>query len=231
MRKIIGAVLLLVLLVWGSPALADSGSQAEEEWARIDAQVNADYEAGKLMGDKGNEQQLLPSAEDEAMASSGGKGGDGAGTGTKKGFIGTYPERKGVILVTPDALLGLIPTGHAGIVYSKNVAIEAVTWSVKELDNSWYKNKSQAYGVTVKGTTAKQDAKAADWAHDQLGKPYNVFYFNVDQRDSFYCSQLVWAAFLDTASIDLNTEAKGKAIHPMELVDGPKTRTIYKMRP
>ncbi len=67
MRKIIGAVLLLVLLMWGSPALADSGSQAEEEWARIDAQVNADYEAGKLKGDKGNEQQLLPSAEDEAM--------------------------------------------------------------------------------------------------------------------------------------------------------------------
>lgn len=115
--------------------------------------------------------------------------------------------------------------------YSKNVAIESIDKGVSRLGNTWYKDKKQAYGVTVIDTTSKQDARAADWASRQVGKPYNINYLNVDQRDSFYCSQLVWAAFLDTASVDLNTKDNGKMIHPMELVEGPKTRTIYKMRP
>lgn len=157
-------------------------------------------------------------------------GGGGKGTGTKKSYIGTYPERKGVILVTPDAISGLITTGHAGIVYSPKRAVEAVAWEVKMLSNNWYKNKSQAYGVTVRRTSMDQDKAAAEWAKRQVGKPYSLQYWNIDRRDKFYCSHLVWAAFKHTAGIDLNTSQFGIAIHPLELVATPQTTVVYVMR-
>lgn len=80
-------------------------------------------------------------------------------------------------------------------------------------------------------TNASQDATTADWAIRQVGKPYSLQYWNINRRDKFYCAHLVWAAFRDTAGVDLNTRAYGAAIHPMELVGNPKTAVIYKMRP
>lgn len=80
-------------------------------------------------------------------------------------------------------------------------------------------------------TNASQDATTADWARRQIGKPYSLQYWNINRRDKFYCAHLVWAAFKDTVGVDLNTNAHGEAIHPMELVDNPKTAVIYKMRP
>ena len=52
-------------------------------------------------------------------------------------------------------------------------------------------------------------------------------------RAKFYCSQLVWAAFLDNYNIDLNTMAFANStipsnpIHPMELVWTDETNLIY----
>lgn len=80
-------------------------------------------------------------------------------------------------------------------------------------------------------TNASQDATTADWARRQVGKPYSLQYWNINRRDKFYCAHLVWAAFRDTAGVDLNTRAYGATIHPMELVGNPKTAVIYKMRP
>ena len=211
-----------------APAVAET-NPVEEEWAKISEKVNSDAEQGLLAPDKGASVLEVSPSGAQPMSSSG--GGGGKGTGTRKGHIGTYPERKGVILVTPDAISGLIPTGHAGIVYSSETAIEAVAWSVKALNNNWYDNKTQAYGVTVRTTSRSQDRAAADWAKRQVGKPYSLQYWNINRRDKFYCAHLVWAAFKDTVGVDLNTNAYGEAIHPMELVDNPKTAVIYKMRP
>ena len=210
-----------------APAMAET-NPAEEEWARINEKVNRDAEQGLLGPDKETPILEASPSGSQPMSSS---GGGGKGTGTRKGYIGTYPERKGVILVTPDAFSGLIPTGHAGIVYSRETAIEAVAWNVKALNNKWYEDKTQAYGVTVRATSRSQDRAAADWARRQVGKPYSLQYWNINRRDKFYGAHLVWAAFNDTDGVDLNTKAYGAAIHPMELVDTPKTAVIYKMRP
>lgn len=141
---------------------------------------------------------------------------------------GTYPTRKGVILVTKDKYKGLIPTGHAAIVWSDKSVIEAVYNEVKWGKNNWYSTKKTCYGLSVKGTTAKNDRGAANWCREQIGKPYNFNYLDVETRSKFYCSQLVWAAYKDRHGVNLNTSQFGKAVHPMELVKSSKTKMIYK---
>lgn len=145
-----------------------------------------------------------------------------------EGF-GKYPRRKGVILVTKDKYKGLIPTGHAAIVYSQTQVVESLSKGVTVGKNNWDKSKNTCYGVTVKGTSTRQDAVAANWCYlqYQYRRPYNFNYTDVKTREKFYCSQLVYAAFLDYYGIDLNTPAFGVAIHPMELVNTNKTTKIY----
>lgn len=141
---------------------------------------------------------------------------------------GRYPTRKGVILVTKDKYKGLIPTGHAAIVWNKSNVIEALSKGITWGNNNWNIRKKTCYGVSVKSTTINNDRGAANWCRDQMGKPYNYNYFNVKTRSKFYCSQLIWAAYKDKYGVDLNTSKFGKAIHPMELVETPKTKVIYK---
>ena len=138
-----------------------------------------------------------------------------------------YPIRKGVILVTSDAYKGLIPTGHAAIVYNKKKVVESLSGGVQKGSNNWYSSHTTCYGVTTIDTTVAMDAYVADWCATQIGKKYNWNYFNVDTRKKFYCSQLVWAGYLDKENINLNTKKFGRAVHPMELVSTGKTATIY----
>ena len=229
MKKLLGNLVAVALGLFGQAAVAHADDQQSEEeaWAQLNAQINADYEAGRLEPDKG---QTGPLEKHEVIEPEGGGGGNN-GTGTRKGYIGMYPERSGVILVTPDFASGIVPSGHAGIVYNKDVAVESIDKGVTRMPNTWYVDKTQAIGVTVLSTTEAQDAAAAEWAHAQIGKPYNINFWNVNRRDRFYCAQLVWAAFKDKYGINLDTYRFKQAIHPMELVLTPKTKTIYKMRP
>lgn len=91
---------------------------------------------------------------------------------------GSYPTRKGTILVTPDAYKGLIPTGHAAIVLNKSEVVESLSNGVGVHKNNWKTKKNKIYGVSVKGTTASQDAAAANWCRAQVGKKYNWNYFD-----------------------------------------------------
>lgn len=148
--------------------------------------------------------------------------------------IGSYPTRKGVILVTDDAYKGIIKTGHSGIVYSSSQIVEANVDGVEMGPNNWNKTKDQSYGVSVSETSATQDSAVADWCYRQIGKPYNWNFYRMDYRDKFYCSHLIRAGFLDNFNIDLNTgdfDAAGlKAIHPMELVNTSRTSLIYRKK-
>ncbi|PKK40190.1 hypothetical protein ABB02_00549 [Clostridiaceae bacterium JG1575] len=156
-----------------------------------------------------------------------------ASEGILRASFGQYPTRKGVILVTKDKYKGLIPTGHTAIIYGRNVVVESSSQGVTTGDNDWYSTKTTCYGATVKNTTVTQDSNAADWCYAQISKPYNLNYYNMSTRAKFYCSQLVWAAFLDNYNIDLNTPAFANAamlsnpVHPIELVWTDETNLIY----
>ena len=141
--------------------------------------------------------------------------------------FGQYPKRKGVILVTSDKYKGIIPTGHAAIVYTSDSVVESLSGGVTIGKNNWNRTRKTCYGVTVRATSAAQDSRAANWCYGQRGKPYNWDYTNVRTRKKFYCSQLIYAAFLDLYGINLNTSAFGAAIHPMELVNTSRTSKIY----
>ena len=148
------------------------------------------------------------------------------GSVSVSGF-GTYPTRYGVILVTADYYKGLIPTGHAAIIWSSTKVVEALANGVVTGSNNWNTTKSTCYGVTTIGTTTAQDNAASNWCYAQKGKPYNYNYLNPSTREKFYCSQLVYASFLDLYGINLDTSAFSAAVHPMELVNSSNTYTIY----
>lgn len=196
-------VMLLVLTSLSSVFANDYGNYT------IDAkQVEEDWEKASK----------LPVLQDKVT-------GDSRGIGLSA--YGTYPTRKGVILVTPDKYKGIIPTGHAAIIYSSTRVVESLSGGVTTGPNDWNKTRNKCYGVTVSGTTATQDSKAADYCYNQIGKPYNWNYLNVSTRSSFYCSHLVWAAYLDLYGINLDTSSYGSAVHPMELVNSSLTYKIY----
>lgn len=150
------------------------------------------------------------------------------GTTSSAKTTGTYPKRSGVIMVTSDKYKGLIPTGHAAIVYSKNIVVEALSKGVTKGKNNWEDSKDECWGVTTYNTTDGQDATVADMCYSEIGKPYNYNYLNIKTRSKYYCSHLIYAKYLDRYGIDLNTDAyTKKAVHPMELVNTSKTYTIY----
>jgi len=153
----------------------------------------------------------------------------------------SYPTRSGTILVTTDpwvAKWGIVffqGFGHSAIVYNTSQVVESISSGVTLGANDWYTARKKVTGVTVSSTTTAQDSQAASWAYSQIGKPYNINYYDMGTRSKFYCSQLVWAAFKDKYGIDLNTSQwdinllfiHETAIAPTELVSTPKTSTIY----
>ena len=142
-------------------------------------------------------------------------------------ITGRYPTYKGTILVTADAYKNLIPTGHAGIILRYDTVIESLAQGVTWGPNDWNESKQTAYGANVTKTTSTQDQLAANWCFNQEGKPYNFNYLDTGTRERFYCSQLVWAAFMDLYGIDISTSAWGPAIYPMEILDSPNVQLIY----
>lgn len=185
--------------------------------------VMAQQKSAEEVFDSKTVQQLIKEADKKPVR----KDKTNKGIGSIIKSSGNYPRRKGVILVTSDYYKGLIPTGHVAIVYSSNKVVESLLKGVTTGKNNWYSSKKSCYGVTTPKTTIYQDAYVADWCYLQIGKKYNYNYFNVDTRKKFYCSQLIYAGYLDKQRIDLNTKKFGRAVHPMELVNTDKTCTIY----
>ena len=60
---------------------------------------------------------------------------------------GTYPTRYGVILVTADKYKGLIPTGHAGIIWTSSTIVESLSNGVTTGPNDWNTSKTSCYGM------------------------------------------------------------------------------------
>ena len=95
--------------------------------------------------------------------------------------MGTYPRSKGSILVTKDAYKNLIPTGHAAIVYSKDVVIEALAQGVVKGRNNWNMSKKTCYGAKVVAASTAKQQKAANWAYKQIGKKYNYNFTDINR--------------------------------------------------
>lgn len=140
------------------------------------------------------------------------------------------PAGKGIILVTTDKLKDKYPLGHAAIVYSAKYVVESLSDGVVLGGNNWSKTKNEYYACAPYDASMDDMGKAANYCHRRIGKPYNYNYYNINTRKKFYCSQLVYASYLDMFGINLNTDAfkdaAGNPIHPYELVSTPKTMLL-----
>lgn len=97
---------------------------------------------------------------------------------------GTYPTRKGVILVTRDGTLDKL-VGHAGIIYNSSTTVESFPRSASPIkaegvttySNTWNRRYKKVYGVTTSGTSTTQGANAANVAYGYRGRAYNWNFF------------------------------------------------------
>lgn len=122
----------------------------------------------------------------------------------------------GDILVTPASILGKgCITGHAGIVdKNPDLTIESMpSGGVRRYTNDWKTRYTKALCATVKNGDS---GLAADYASNKVGSSYNYNFLNKWKTDKFYCSQLVWRAYIDQG-IDLDKDG-GNAVLPTDLI-------------
>lgn len=143
--------------------------------------------------------------------------------------LGQYPTRKGTILVTDDKFSGLIPTGHAAIVYNNAYTlVESLGEGVVIGANDWNRSHGNVWGLATINLSFSQADIAADWCAQQVGKPYNYNFLDTMRRDAFYCSQLVWASFYDNFGVDISTPLLGSFIYPIEFLESDECVLMYR---
>ncbi len=148
---------------------------------------------------------------------------------------GGWTWRDGVICISDSyAITPLFNNGHAGIVaadpyYYATIESNPGT-GVQVVYGNWTNrfSGSTVYQIGVKKTSIQDDQNVAYWAARQIGKPYNHEFFNINTRNKFYCSQLVWAGYKDVTGVDIGTWDWGYAIHPFELLKSSETVLIYR---
>lgn len=126
--------------------------------------------------------------------------------------VGSY----GDILVTPSTIFGNGPiTGHAGMVdLNSDLTIESMaSGGVRRYTNDWKTRYTKALCATVKNANPRQ---AVDYASSKVGSSYNYNFLNKWKTDTFYCSQLVWRAYIEQG-IDLDKDG-GNAVLPTDLI-------------
>lgn len=127
--------------------------------------------------------------------------------------------------------------GHAGIVSSNStITIESYAQScspinkdgVQYYDNTWG-TQSGALLVRPYNATIANFQQAALFASQKIGKPYNWNFTNKTTTDAYYCSQLVWQAWL-SAGIDCETGSVPNAIiAPADLVNSSNTYIVQQV--
>ncbi len=100
---------------------------------------------------------------------------------------------------------------------------------VQRYRNNW-QNISGALLYRPRQASPAQFARAARYAEAQVGKPYNWHFWDKMNSDSFYCSQLVWRAWLE-AGIDIEEGTFPNAVvAPADLAKSRNTVLVERVR-
>jgi uncharacterized protein YycO len=118
--------------------------------------------------------------------------------------------------------------GHAGIVYDTTTVVESFgnkgsLNGVRKWDNDWNTRYTHFQQERVSGATSTNYTAAKSYAATKVGLPYNYNFFDISTTSAFYCSQLVWRAWMHQ-NFDLND---GGAVWPVDLIQSPLTYTVY----
>jgi uncharacterized protein YycO len=142
-------------------------------------------------------------------------------------------SRPGIFMVSMNdssASVTSFAGGHGAMVYSNLNTIEAYGNrssgnGVYYYPNNWETRYQNMVARSVSGTTVDQDKQAAIRASQQVGKAYNYNFWDIDQDNSFYCSQLVYRQFKALFNINLNDN--GGAVWPGDLSATKNASTVY----
>ena len=139
-----------------------------------------------------------------------------ATSGTKLGSA----AHKGDIFTAPSTTLW-IAHGHSGIYSSTTTVVEAPGLGrllKKTAASSIYVDPG-ARKLSIATTQEKRNA-AADWAESKVGAGYNLFFADnkTIEDDVYNCSQIIWAAYMKVANIDLDDNG-GDSVFPVDLRD------------
>lgn len=124
--------------------------------------------------------------------------------------------------------------GHAAIVSMNNdTTIESFPQfrspinedGVRRYANRW-RTYHGAYLYQPKNAGSAEYRRAAIFAEKQIGKPYNWDFFKKKRTDAYYCSQLVWQAWL-SAGIDVEKGSlPNGVIAPMDIANSDNVTLI-----
>ncbi len=114
---------------------------------------------------------------------------------------------------------------HAGIYVGNDVYVEATFDGVIYTHKSVIQTSDEAGIYRV--TSSSNRAGAAAFAEEQIGKPYDTQWYNPFINgiaggkevygDSYYCSEICWAAYMVSDGINLDTDAYMRDVAPVEL--------------
>ncbi|KOY67248.1 hydrolase [Clostridium sporogenes] len=132
-------------------------------------------------------------------------------------FLGGY----GDILITPIGKYDSF-TGHAGIVCVDNqYTIEAYPMGkqvegVQRRVNNWKDRYDKVILAGVNGADESHYRNAIKYAEEKIGLGYNYNILNKWTTNRFYCSQIVWRAWMEQG-FDLDKDG-GSAVLPNDLI-------------
>lgn len=143
--------------------------------------------------------------------------------------VGTLPKVRvgGDIFYNPASTAG-VKHGHVGIYSSQYRIVEAPGFGLVSRERSVgqvsvYKTSQLMY---VKISESKRKAAGRYAKNKLLNKPYNI-YFATNKKPygkNMNCSQLVWAAYKNSAKVDLDGNG-GPGVYPNDIVNSTKTKT------
>lgn len=95
-----------------------------------------------------------------------------------------------------SSLFSIGPDGDNGVWWNSRLRLHQYSHASVQRVNTWPLSSNR-----------RQDA--ADYARNQLGKPYNWIFINKWRTDAFYCSQLCWAAYYHPSPLYYKLDVDG----------------------
>lgn len=253
MKKTICLILLSIFLIlgFGSEKVLALKNNGKSSLNGIDFSVPLNSKEQKIVMDYYNNpsnQKILQkkikkqvNGERKRLAKKGNKGIKRfrlAGNNSKKKGKDTAIGTAGDIMIKYNYRKGkfyfFIP-GHAAIVSTNpKWTIESFPNSkpkrdgVRRYRNNWGHESRNTIATYVKSASQRKCIKAAKYAKAQVGKRYNIIFPNKTTVKKFYCSQLVWRAWINQG-IDLDCPNLGEydPVLPIELLRSKRTQPYY----
>lgn len=114
-----------------------------------------------------------------------------------------------------------IEYGHVGIYWTADTIVESLpSTGVRSISRNSKSVESGSKIFTFSGVNADVQNVASNWAYGRIGDPYSYNFATNRLTDSYgakNCSKLVWAAYKETAGLDIDKDG-GLGVYPKDIL-------------